>query len=74
MDIHKVTKRSTPEMYSKYKCALQCYKVFNERSPQTECSHLKFDTINASRQKFFEITINSKLKIGQNSLCNRLHQ
>ena len=60
-------------MYSEYKNALQLYKLFNEQVPYTEWCHLNFNVINTSRQQFFEIRRNNNLRIGKNTLCNKLH-
>jgi hypothetical protein len=36
MDLHKIAKRATPEMFCKYKTALLLYIVFNDKVPQKE--------------------------------------
>jgi hypothetical protein len=74
LNVHKLTNRATPLMYSCYKCTLQLYKLFNADSLISEWCHLNFEIINTSRQKYFKIRINNKLKIGNTILCNRLHQ
>jgi hypothetical protein len=35
--------------------------------------HLNLNIINTSRQQFFEIRQNHKLRVGKNTLCNKLH-
>jgi hypothetical protein len=73
LNIHKITNHATPSMYCEYKNALQLYKLFNEHVPHAEWCHLNFDVINTSRQQFFEIRRNHNLRIGKNTLCNKLH-
>ena len=74
IEMHKSTKRATPEMYNVYKCAIQLFKLFNETNQTDEWCHLNLNIINTSRQKFFEIKLTNRTRIGLNSTCNKLHQ
>ena len=73
IDLHKMTNRATPEMLSDYKLALSLYKIFNNESPQNEWLHLNFSQITTSRQTNFMTSKSNNLKLGINSLTNRLH-
>lgn len=73
IDLHKMTNRATPEMLSDYKLALSLYKIFNNESPQNEWLHLNFSQITTSRQINFMTSKSNNLKLGINSLTNRLH-
>ena len=72
-NLHKITKRATPEMMSQYKLALSLYKVFNNKTPMSEWLQLNFTQINTSRQTHFMISKTNKLKLGMNCLSNRLN-
>ncbi len=72
-NLHKMTNRATPAMYCKYKGALQIFKLCNEDTPEDEWIHLNFDIINTTRQQFFEVRLNHRLRVGRNALCNKLH-
>ena len=72
-DLHKITRRATPDMICKYKLALSLYKTFNDQLPYTEWLHLNFNQINTSRQVMFITQKNNNKKIGMNCLTNRYH-
>ena len=72
-NLHKLTNRATPHMYCEYKSALQIFKLFNENTPENEWIHLNQDIINTTRQQFFEVRLNHRLRVGKNALCNKLH-
>jgi hypothetical protein len=48
-DLHRITKRATPDMICKYKLALWLYKTFNDRLPYNEWLHLNFNRISTSQ-------------------------
>ena len=72
-NLHKITKRATPEMYCNYKMALSLYKVFNDKFPCNEWLHLNFNQINTSRQTTFMTSRTNNLKLGMNCLANRFN-
>ena len=73
LNLHKMTDRATPAMYCDYKNSIQLFKLFNEKTPETEWLHLNSEIVNTTRQHFFEVRLNHRLRIGKNSLCNKLH-
>ncbi len=72
-DLHRITKRATPDMICKYKLALSLYKTFNDQLPFNEWVHLNFNQISTSRQLTFITLKNNNKKVGLNSLANRYH-
>ncbi len=72
-NLHKATNRATPSMYCDYKSALQIFKLLNENTPKNDWIHLNLDIINTTRQQFFEVRLNHRLRVGKNALCNELH-
>ena len=49
-ELHKITKRATPEMICEYKMALLLYKTFSDRQPEGEWLNLNDNFICTSRQ------------------------
>jgi hypothetical protein len=72
-DLHRITKRATPDMICKYKLALSLYKTFNDQLPFNEWVHLNFNQRSTSRQLTFITLKNNNKKVGLNSLANRYH-
>jgi hypothetical protein len=72
-NVHLITKRATPEMYSSYKLSLLLYKTFNYCIPLDEWSHLNFEQTFGTRQEKFHVNLNNNLRVGMNALCNRFH-
>ena len=70
-NLHKLTKRATPAMYSSYKCAILLHKTFNAMSWNDEWLHLNFSVINTSRQGSFMINRSNNSRIGMNATCNK---
>ena len=73
IDLHKMVKRATPEMFSLYKLSITLYKTFNDAIPEIEWMGLNLDQVNMSRQSNFRILKNNRLLIGRNILCNRFY-
>ena len=73
MDLHKITKRATPEMFCQYKTALLLYRLFNDNVPEDEWIQLNVNIINTSRQTRFMTNRNHSTKVGLNCIANRLH-
>ena len=72
-NVHLITKRATPEMYSSYKLSLLLYKTFNYCIPLDEWSHLNFEQTFGTRQEKFHVNLNNNLRVGMNAMCNRFH-
>ena len=70
-DLHKLTTRATPAMFSNYKCALLLYKTFNALTWSNEWLFLNFSIINTSRQNNFMINRSNSSRCGLNATCNK---
>ena len=70
-NIHQLTKRSTPDMYSKYKLALLLHKTYNCCLPEEEWIALNFMQTLMSRQVYFHMNRSNNSRVGMNILCNR---
>ena len=73
LDLHKITRRATPDMICKYKLALSLNKTFNDQLPYNEWLHLNFNQIITSRHVMFITLKNNNKKVGINCLANRYH-
>ena len=73
LNLHRITKRATPCMISKYKLALQLYKIYNNKTPYEEWLHLNINHVLTSRQTNFIVNRDCKHTIGMNTITNRLH-
>ena len=71
--LHKHNRKSTPEHYSKYQLSLLLYKYFNSSIHDTDWVDFVNQFVITGRQNKFMITKNNKLKIGLNSVPNRLN-
>jgi hypothetical protein len=74
IQLHRTTGRATPNMFGKYKLALQLYKTFSNRLPETEWLDLNFMQTNARRQTEFNIIRSDRLLVGMNILSNKFHE
>ncbi len=72
-NLHRMTDRATPEMFSNYKLALLLFKTFNDKFPLQEWTQLNFSIIITTRQSKFAINRNNRLCVGNNAICNRLN-
>ena len=72
-ELHKITKRATPEMICEYKMALLLYKTFNDRQPEGEWLNLNDNFICTSRQSLFKVKRAHHSKTGLNCATNRFH-
>ena len=70
-NLHKLTNRATPAMYSYYKNALLLYKTFNVTTCSDEWIHFNLNLINTSRQRTFMISRSNNSRIGMNATCNK---
>ena len=71
--LHQISKRATPEMFSKYKLALLLYKIYNQCIPHDEWIVLNFNQYITTRQTSFMTNHNIKNNVGKNALINRLN-
>ena len=74
LQLHKMAKRATPEMFRKYKLALLLHRTFNEKIPLNDWLSLNFYQSNSSRQTTFNIRRNNNLRVGMNVLNNRFNE
>jgi hypothetical protein len=72
-ELHTINKRATQEQLTKYKMALQLFKLFNGYQPILGWLSLNQHLVLASRHHFFEITSHTNYKIGNRFLSDRLH-
>ena len=72
IDLHKMSKRATPNQILIYKHAILLFKLYNNTQSSLEWIALNFQQILKSRQLNFSISCNNSYKIGKNKLCNRL--
>jgi hypothetical protein len=72
-ELHKLTNRVTPEMFSNFKLLLLLFKTFNNNNHQWEWTQLNFNMILISRQTKFITMKNNKSRIGLNILSNHYH-
>ena len=72
VDIHKITKRATPNQILLYKHAILLFKLYNSIDTTQEWVNLNFQQILTSRQVNFMISKTNSYKIGINLVCNRL--
>ena len=70
-NLHHLTKRSTPEMYSNYKLALLLHKSYNCCLPEGEWIALNFVQTLMSRQVYFHVNRSNNTRVRMNILCNR---
>ena len=71
-DLHAMAKRATPEKLMLYKLSLQLFKIFNYSIPVTEWDLLNQNIIFTSRQTKFKTTKQNRLRLGMNTMSNRL--
>ena len=71
-DLHAMAKRATPEKLMLYKLSLQLFKIFNYSIPVTEWYLLNQNIIFTSRQTKFKTTKRNRLRLGMNTMSNRL--
>ena len=72
INLHKLNHRATPNKVMIYRHALLLYKLYNDRQPMTEWSHLNFQHQFSMRQGHFTVAKTNTYKIGDNILVNRL--
>jgi hypothetical protein len=71
--LHVLTNRATPEMYSYYKLALLLYRVMNHNIPLHKWVNLNFKQVLTSRQSTFQCDKTNKLWVWLNAISNRFH-
>ena len=71
-ELHLLFKRFTPHQMTNYISLLNLYRVMNHRVPETLWIQMQFNAHPLTRANQTLITPTNKLKIGSNSLSNRL--
>jgi hypothetical protein len=64
-NLHKIVNRVTPEMFCIYKLSLLLHKLYNDKFPIEEWTHLNLEQILTTRQTHFKITHNHNLMVGK---------
>jgi hypothetical protein len=72
-ELHRMTKRDTPEMIRSYKLCLLFYRIFNDRTPENKWINLILNQMVMPRQENFKILKTNRLYIGMNIPNNRFH-
>ena len=72
LNIHKSTKRATPENYLLYKHSILLYKLYNDQNPNLEWIDLHFKQTFNPRHTYFNVLKDINFKIGNNILTARL--
>ena len=70
--LHKMAKRATPEKLMMYKLSLQLHKLVNHQIPVNDWLYLNEHIIQTSRQQRFKIAKHNRLRLGFNTISNRL--
>ena len=75
IDIHRVSKKSTPEQILMYNHAIQLHKTINHEDFPSTFEHFTLinQTICTGRQLRFRTYRNNKSKIGMNTTANKFH-
>ncbi len=74
IQLHRAARRATPVMFGKYRLAIQLYKTFNNRLPETEWLYLNYVQTNTTRQVEFNVVRSNNLLVGLNILSNKFHE
>ena len=72
IDLHEMCGRATPDQMQSYKLSLQLYKTFNFMTLTQDWLQINFNGVNMTRQTEFSIKKCNGLKVGWNTLSNRL--
>ena len=72
VNLHKISKRGTPDQMIQYKLAICLFKLYNNNFNSIEFAALNYNQILTSRQTKFITSKDNKTKVGMNSLSNRL--
>jgi hypothetical protein len=72
LNIHKSTKRATPEKYLLYKHSILLYKLYNDQYPNMEWIDLHYKQTFNPRHTYFNVLKEINYKIGNNILTARL--
>ena len=70
--LHIQEKRATPMSFAKYKLAIQLYKIYNKVDENNEWIDMNEQQNFNARNEYFHINDASRIKVGRNTLCNRL--
>ena len=70
--LHIQEKRATPMNFSKYRLAIQLFKIYNGVEENNDWVDMNVQQNFNARNEYFHINDASKVKVGRNILCNRL--
>ena len=75
INLHKQSKKCTPDQIMMYQLSLNAYNTINENleSPSTELVRLLDQVICSRRQTLFEVFRNNRFKIGMSSNVNKFY-
>ena len=72
IQLHCQEKRAMPMNFSKYRLAIQLYKIYNNKYFDDDWQDMNAQQNFNARMEMFQINDFSRLKVGKNILCNRL--
>ena len=71
--LHEIHGRATPLKMMKYRMAIQLYKIYNGRSQNEDWIDLNFQQNFSNRNTCVQIIDVSSIRIGRNSIMNRMN-
>ena len=71
--LHEIHGRATPFKMMKYRMAIQLYKIYNGRSQNEDWIDLNFQQNFSNRNTCVQIIDVSSIRIGRNSIMNRMN-
>ena len=72
LQLHNQEKRAIPMNFSKYRLAIQLYKIYNDNNENNDWQDMNIQQNFNARNENFHINDTSNVKVGRNILCNRL--
>ena len=71
-NLHEINKRAKPCQMMEYKLAIQLYKLYNSETMNDDWLDLNFQQTFNHRNNYAKFFDNSRIRIGKNSIVNRL--
>ena len=71
-EIHEMSDRATPEMFTLYKNSLLLHKLYNKNTVEIEWISLNLQHQFSVRGDMFKVTKTNKRKVGNNIMVNRM--
>jgi hypothetical protein len=70
--LHEINNRATPDRFVIFKHAILLHKLYNQKQPMREWTHLNFQHQFTVRRGLFDVAKTNNYKIGECILANRL--